>query len=87
MVENGTMVFAADGLFGLPRKKSSRESFEASKHGERMFLDQEKVDKFVVSGHPPVEGCLGFKAGSAIQSNVQNKKFGQDWCLRHYMST
>ncbi|KAJ8345844.1 hypothetical protein SKAU_G00300370 [Synaphobranchus kaupii] len=45
----------ADGLFGLPRKKSSGESFEAPKQGERMFLDQEKVDKFVVSGHTPVE--------------------------------
>ena len=38
---------AADALFGLPRKKSSGESFEAPKHGDRFFLNQTEVDGFI----------------------------------------
>ena len=46
---------AADALFGLPRKKSSGESFEGPKHKDRFFLQQCEVDAFVEQANPQPE--------------------------------
>jgi hypothetical protein len=46
--DNGTGVVAADGLFGLPRRKSSGSSYESPRHGEKYFANQADVDRFVL---------------------------------------
>ena len=38
-------MYALDGLFGLPRKKSAGESFRPPLHGSLFFCDQSDVDE------------------------------------------
>jgi len=45
--DGGKVVFALDGLFGLPRKKSAGVSYMPALHGSLFFLDQEPVDEYV----------------------------------------
>ncbi len=40
-------VFALDGIFGLPRKKSAGTSFRPPLFGDLFFADQVAVDQFV----------------------------------------
>ncbi|XP_061592259.1 uncharacterized protein LOC133457248 isoform X2 [Cololabis saira] len=76
--EDGVLVLAADGLFGLPRKKSSGRSFEGPKHNNRFFSPQDDVDAFVKEQqHTPEEGCANFQAGSALRSKLKNAKLDE----------
>ena len=43
-------MYALDGLFGLPRKKSAGESLRPPLHGSLFFCDQSDVDEFVDNG-------------------------------------
>ena len=43
-------MYALDGLFGLPCKKSAGESFRPPLHGSLFFCDQSDVDEFVDNG-------------------------------------
>ena len=43
----GKIVYALDGLFGLPRKKSAGVSYRPAVQGALFFCNQEAVDEFV----------------------------------------
>ena len=47
MQEQGTVVYAMDGLFGLPRKASAGISHRKALHGHLFFQNQFDVDQFV----------------------------------------
>ena len=44
---DGKLVYAIDGLFGLPRKKAAGVSYRRALHGDLFFCEQEGVDDFV----------------------------------------
>ncbi|XP_030297532.1 uncharacterized protein LOC115596498 isoform X2 [Sparus aurata] len=75
---DGCLVVAADGLFGLPRKKSSGSSLEAPKHSNRFFCPQDDVDAFTEEKrHSSEQGCISFQAGNALRSKVKNSKLDE----------
>ena len=41
-------MYAMDGLFGLPRKKSAGTSYRKALHGHLYFHNQTDVDQFVI---------------------------------------
>ena len=41
-------MYAMDGLFGLPRKKSAGTSYRKALHGHLYFHNQIDVDQFVI---------------------------------------
>ena len=45
--ESGTVVYAMDALFGLPRKKAAGTSCREALHGQLFFENQEAVDEYV----------------------------------------
>ena len=45
--ENGNIVLMLDGTFCCAHKRSSGESYEVSKDGNRLFLDEEYVQSFI----------------------------------------
>ena len=44
--ESGTVVYAMDALFGLPRKKAAGTSCREALHGQQFFENQEAVDEY-----------------------------------------
>lgn len=44
-------MYAMDGLFGLPRKKSAGISYRQPLLGSLYFCDQHAVDEYVASNH------------------------------------
>ena len=46
--KEGKVVYAMDGLLGLPRKKSAAVSYRRALHGHLFFSDQAHVDEFVI---------------------------------------
>lgn len=44
-------MYAMDGLFGLPRKKSAGTSYRQPLLGSLYFCDQHAVDEYVANNH------------------------------------
>ena len=45
--QDGKVYYSIDGNFGLCWKRSAGSSVRAPLHGQTMFIDQEKIDKYV----------------------------------------
>lgn len=80
--ENGNMYISIDALFGCVRKCSAGTSAKAANHGEKMFIEQGKVDLFLSSYNKKstsraIESCNQFQAGSKLRSKIKSTKLDE----------
>lgn len=81
--ENGSIFVSVDALFGCVRKSSAGTSGKASNYGEELFINQDKVDKFLSTYNKTStsksmdQACNQFQAGANLRSKIKSKKLDE----------